>query len=117
MTSNDFIPFKRLAGDLLISQRKNHYRMTLTTKELIFQKAHMTYYLLLDDLLGIFPAHLHQMAVSKSNRNQYYQLKIHELHIITRSQYYTQSPATLVLPFHSRFLRFFCRITGLTIIE
>lgn len=113
MTSQDLIPYKRLAGELLISQRKSHYRITLTTKEFLFQKPHMTYYLLLDDLLGIHPSDMQE-----NHRTQrLYQLTANELIVITRSGFHSQSPAKLVLPFHPRFLRFFCKITGFTQFE
>ncbi|WP_044642178.1 hypothetical protein [Risungbinella massiliensis] len=112
MTSQDLIPYKRLAGELLISQRKSQYRVTLTTKEFLFQKPHMSYYLLLDDLLGIHPSNIHG-----SHRQRLYQLTANELIVITQSGFHSQSPAKLVLPFHPRFLRFFCKITGFTQLE
>lgn len=113
MRSTDFIPYRRLAGDLLISQRRTYYRVTLTTKELVFQKPHMTYYLLLDDLLGLYPSNM-RLEGKKTTSHRLYQLKVNELQVITRSGLHSQAPATLMLPIHPRFLRFFRVITGFT---
>ncbi|WP_124728068.1 hypothetical protein [Staphylospora marina] len=55
MHSSQFIPVKRLAGELIVSRKRGIFGLTLTTRELVFQKPNLSYHLMLEDIIGILP--------------------------------------------------------------
>jgi hypothetical protein len=56
LVNRDFISIGAMEGELKLSHKKRGYGLTVTTKELIIQKPHTNYYLLLEDILSIIPA-------------------------------------------------------------
>ncbi|MBA4492790.1 hypothetical protein ACFO25_09145 [Paenactinomyces guangxiensis] len=127
MSYSNFIPVKRLAGDLLISQKRNNLGFTLTTKEFVFQKPHLSYHILLDDVIGVIPyeikksAHLPKSFIEESwtHRNfsaKCYKISVGELHIINRQGLYTRGATDLILPLNDRFMQFVKNHTDLTML-
>lgn len=53
--NEDFIQIKSLEGDLKISHKKRGFGLTVSTKELIYQKPHANYIIKLEDIVGITP--------------------------------------------------------------
>lgn len=53
--NNDFIKIKSLEGDYKIYHRKDDVGITVTTKELVFQKPHVTYQIKLEDIVSMVP--------------------------------------------------------------
>ncbi len=50
---NDFIQVKALEGELKLSQKKTRFGCTVTTKEMVFQKPHHSYQIILNDIISI----------------------------------------------------------------
>lgn len=115
-----FIPIKRFAGNLLISQRRHDLRSTLTTKEFVFQRPHTTYYILLEQIVGIVPYTLpfglrtHSDLEMGRKDLPLYKITTRELHVITRSGYKIHTNAELIIPIHARLLRHLDRSSDFT---
>lgn len=115
-----FIPIKQFAGDLIISQRRYELRSTLTTKELIFQKPHITYYIWIDLILGIVP---YQPATNKKilldnnpiySHKKLFKISCQKVNIITRSGLNIHHNAEIVIPIHQRLLAYLTRSSDFT---
>jgi hypothetical protein len=124
---HQFIPVKQLAGHLLISQKQNNWGVTLTTKELVFQKPHLSYHIFLDDVLGIlpysFPASHRPLQMREeawlepTYAKKYYKLSVTKLNIINRQGLLTGGPTDLILPLNERFLEYVEKYAGFAHIE
>ncbi len=123
MAYSDFIQVKRLRGELLLSQKRNHWGCTLTTKELIFQKPHLSYHLLLDDIIGIVPFHPKHGPGAEGWISPWetpdpsaspYKITANRLTIIRRSGAVRRGQTDLILPLNQRFLRYFREHTDFT---
>ncbi|MBA4543639.1 MULTISPECIES: hypothetical protein [Thermoactinomyces] len=115
MFHSDFIPIKGLAGHLLFSQTKKNWKATLTTREMVFQKPHLSYYILLSDIIGLMPYSLPQMNQMhkpewpieiERHGKQYYKLSVARLNIINRHGVHSIGATDLVVPMNDRFLQF-----------
>ncbi|PZE21756.1 hypothetical protein [Paenibacillus xerothermodurans] len=53
--NENFISIKAIDGDLKISHKKRDFGITVSTKELIYQKPHANYHIKLEDILSIVP--------------------------------------------------------------
>jgi hypothetical protein len=53
--NENFIQIKSLQGDLKISHKKRDFGITVSTKELVYQKAHANYHFKLEDIVSIMP--------------------------------------------------------------
>lgn len=52
---NDFLQLKSLEGELKISHKKKEFGISVSTKELVYQKPHVNYYIKLEDIVSIIP--------------------------------------------------------------
>ncbi|MCH5585257.1 hypothetical protein MK805_09775 [Shimazuella sp. AN120528] len=102
--NTDFIHIKRFSGELVISQVKYPYRYTLTKKEFIFQKPHMTYHLMLSDIIGMIPYTLPKNELQHPTW-QHYQIRAKALHVVSRNGTFEKESADLILPLHPRMVR------------
>ncbi|MEW9033804.1 MAG: hypothetical protein AB2404_13965 [Planifilum fimeticola] len=123
MAYSDFIQVKRLRGELLLSQKRNRWGCTLTTKELIFQKPHISYHLLLDDIIGIVPFRPKRRTRGEGWNDQWenpdlssstYKITASRLTIIRRNGAVRRGQTDLILPLNQRFLRYFQKHTDFT---
>src|SRR5699024_8524606 len=94
MPESDFIQVKGMEGELLLYQKRNRLGCTLTTRELIFQKPHASYQIMLSDTMGIVPFQpervqgvqiLDQTEVRPLFTNQYYRISAHRIYLINRN--------------------------------
>lgn len=123
MAYSKFIQVKRIRGELLLSQKRNYWGCTLTTKELIFQKPHLSYHLLLDDIIGMVPFHPHPRtrvegwidAGELANHSlSTYKITTNRLTIIRRNGISKRGQTDLIVPLNQRFLRYFQKHTDFT---
>lgn len=123
MAYSDFIQVKRLRGELLLSQKRNHWGCTLTTKELIFQKPHISYHLLLDDIIGMVPFHPKHPTRGEGwigpwavldHSSSTYKITASRLTIIRRNGIGRRGKTDLIVPLNQRFLRYFDKYTDFT---
>lgn len=115
MPNSNFIQIKQLEGDLLVSLRQHQLGCTLTTKEIILQKPHVTYHIFLADILGIIPSstkrqplHLEwfqEMGIHPSFRNPCYRITVKKLCLINRSGRYDKYGTDLLIPLPDRFIQ------------
>ncbi len=52
---NDFLQIKSLEGELKLSHKKRDFGITVSTKELVYQKPHVNYVIRLDRIVTITP--------------------------------------------------------------
>jgi len=53
--NSDFIRIKSLEGELKISQKKTHFGLTVSTKEIVIHKPHINYHIRYEDIVSILP--------------------------------------------------------------
>jgi hypothetical protein len=112
MPYSHFIPVKRLAGELILSQKRKSLGTTLTTKEFVFQRPHISYHILLADVIGMVPCILDHpwQPASKwpesSSSDLYYKISVRDMHVITRHDLHSTGPATLIFPLNERFVHY-----------
>jgi hypothetical protein len=53
--NKNFIKIKSLDGELKISHKKRDFGITISTKELVYQKPHANYHFKLEDITSIMP--------------------------------------------------------------
>ncbi|GIP37699.1 hypothetical protein J31TS4_09790 [Paenibacillus sp. J31TS4] len=53
--SSDFLKIKSLEGEYKLYHKKNDVGITVTTKELVYQRPHLTYHIRLEDIITIVP--------------------------------------------------------------
>lgn len=115
MPYSDFIQVKGMEGELLLSQKRNRFGCTLTTKELIFQKPHVTYKVMLSDTLGIIPYQVNlpvpkpdwvgDIQVTPLLTNPYYRISASRIFVINRQGQFQRGATDLLIPLSDRFLR------------
>lgn len=53
--NRDFIPIQSLQGELKISHKLRNLGLTVSTEEIVIQKPHVNYHILLDHIVSIVP--------------------------------------------------------------
>ena len=53
--NRDFIRLSGLEGELKLSQKKQEYGLTVSTREIVFHKPHVNYVIRYDDIVSIVP--------------------------------------------------------------
>jgi hypothetical protein len=108
-----------MEGELKLSHKKRGYGLTVTTKELIVQKPHINYYLLLADILSIVPAqpyglkplrHVpdwteHAGLVSVAPGSRHYRLMLRCATVHNRSGIHQIRSCDFILPIDDRMLQ------------
>jgi hypothetical protein len=127
MRFSDFIEVKSMQGELLVSQKQNQLGCTLTTKELIFQKPHATYQILLTDTLGLIPFTLKKPTTRWEAlgdflhpprfSQQYYRISASRVRIINRSGSHERGPTDLLVPLNDRFIRHMQQLSDFAVIS
>lgn len=126
MPNSNFIPVKRLAGTLIVSQKRNNLGCTLTTREFVFQKPHMSYHILLDDVIGLIPYPVKPARLPKNlaseewihprHSNQYYKITVRELQVINRQGLFTRGATDIIIPLNDRFIQHLKKHTDFTVL-
>jgi hypothetical protein len=121
---SDFINIKKMEGELLLSQKRHDFGCTITTKELIFQKPHTSYHVLLENIIGMVPFRLtayRQVSeragdtiVDADFATQYYKITVKQLHVINRNGKYERGATDLIVPLNERLLGFIKHYAGFT---
>lgn len=111
--NENFIKIKSLEGDLKLSHKKRDFGLTVSTKELIFQKPHANYHIKLEDIISITPFELPvgsrpiRLSTSKSvgsetvkvqSGMQHYRLYVKEAVMHNRSGIFKLGSAQFILP-------------------
>ncbi|MBA4601499.1 hypothetical protein [Thermoactinomyces mirandus] len=124
MVYTDFIPVKRMIGHLIISQKRNNWGATLTTKEFIFQKPHLSYHILLSDVIGMTPYEIKETGpvcdhtlMHAKYAHSYYKLTAGKLFLINRHGVFAKGATNLIVPLNSRLLHYVETYTDFTILR
>jgi hypothetical protein len=124
MHRSQFIPVKRLAGDLIVSQKRSRLGLTLTTREMIFQKPHLSYHFMLEDIIGIMPFKTNlrgepnhfggETWTTSRPSGKYYKISASRLVVIHRGGVQERDRTDLVIPLTDSFLEYIRRHTDFT---
>ncbi|WP_199614352.1 hypothetical protein [Paenibacillus alkalitolerans] len=116
---NDFLQLKSLEGELKLSHKKNDFGLTVSTKELVYQKPHVNYYIKLEDIVSIIPYETVgrpvRIVASRNSNNEIVNMNIGQdrYRIFTkgatmhsRSGIFRMGPTEFVLPVLAELLHF-----------
>lgn len=124
--NRDFIRLKNLEGELKLTQMNNYLSCSVTSKELVFQKPHMTYHLFLHDIISMVPITLDKRNVSFQNHSEliqtsfggeYYKLSVKWARIVTRSGVTEREDVEFIVPLSSKMLQYISTYSGLVVIR
>lgn len=124
--NSDFIRLKHLEGELKLTQMNRSLGTSVTSKELVFQKPHMTYHLFLHDIVSMVPIKLEQKnvvffksseTISTDFGSDYYKLVVKWARIVTRSGVMERENAEFIVPLSEKMLQYIAQYSGLTIIR
>lgn len=109
--NRDFMPIIAMDGELVISIKKAEYGITVFSKELVYHKPHVNYYMKLADITGIIPfetREAHKVAVGQGyHASEYvslirgdssYSLYVRGALMHNRSGLFTMGAMQFVLP-------------------
>ncbi|GGA54864.1 hypothetical protein GCM10007416_30090 [Kroppenstedtia guangzhouensis] len=116
MPYSDFIQVNKMEGELLLSQKRQRLGCTLTTRELIFQKPHTSYQVMLSDTLGIIPFQLNRpgatmqvlgddIQMTSLFNHRHYRISVSRMFIINRNGRFERGATDLLIPLSDRFIR------------
>ncbi|HZG15324.1 MAG TPA: hypothetical protein VE710_09910 [Candidatus Bathyarchaeia archaeon] len=124
--NNDFIRLKNLEGELKLTQMNRSLGTSVTNKELVFHKPHMTYHLFLEDIVSIVPYSLdtqvvlfrqkHEMIRSEFG-SDYYKVTVKWARIVTRSGVIERENMEFIVPLTDKMLQYIAQYSGLVVIK
>ncbi|TVY10015.1 hypothetical protein [Paenibacillus cremeus] len=111
--NENFIKIKGLDGELKISHKKKDFGLTVSTKEMVYQKPHANYHIKLEDIVSITPYEEpigarkirfnSQKASGSETVNlhtgmQHYRIYVREAELHNRSGIFKLETAQFILP-------------------
>jgi hypothetical protein len=123
--NSDFIRLKNLEGELKLTQMNRSLGCSVTSKELVFQKPHMTYHLFLHDIISMVPVTLdsnpitfrHQHELIRSDfGTDYYKLAVKWARVVTRSGVVEKENVEFIVPLSPKMLQYIAQYSGLVVI-
>jgi hypothetical protein len=124
--NNDFIRLKNLEGELKLTQMNNSLGCSVTSKELVFFKPHMTYHLFLHDIVSMVPIKLETAPISFRNRSEtihasfgsdYYKLVVKWARVVSRSGIVEKENMEFIVPLTNHMLSYISQYSGLVAIR
>ncbi|MCG5253120.1 hypothetical protein [Brevibacillus agri] len=124
--NSDFIRLKNMEGELKFTQMNSSYGFSVTTKELVFFKPHLTYHLFLHDIVSMVPHKLDNAPVSfRLNRetvhttfgSQYYKIGVKWARIVSRSGIVEKENMEFIVPLSAKMLTYITQYSGLVVIR
>lgn len=123
--NSDFIRLKNLEGELKLTQMNRSLGCSVTSKELVFFKPHMTYHLFLQDIISMVPVtldsnhitfrHKHELIRSEFG-SKYYKLAVKWARVVTRSGIVERENVEFIVPLSSKMLQYIAQYSGLVVI-
>ncbi|WP_126428182.1 hypothetical protein [Brevibacillus marinus] len=124
--NSDFIRLKNLEGELKLTQMNRSFSCSVTSKELVLQKPHITYHLFLSDILSIIPISAEQKRllafrhlcdpVGSGSAAHSYKIAVKWARIITRSGVAEREEMEFIVPLSNKMLQYIAAYSGLTVI-
>lgn len=126
--NDNFIHIKSMDGDLKLVHKKRDFGITISTKELVFQKPHVNYHLKLEDIVSIIPFDTAELkAITFNNRRHsgselmnmssgmpHYKIHVQRAILHNRSGIFPLSSAQFILPIHHELLLAISKYSGLS---
>lgn len=115
----NFMKIKNLLGELKWSHKNHGMGLTVSTKEVVLQKPHINYHILLEDIISIVPYEPINKASIRLEREQGIQQEITKLRVggdqyrffvrkatvHNRSGQFTMGSLDFILPVHHKLLQ------------
>ena len=125
--SEHFIQIKSLEGDLKISHKKSEFGITVSTKELVYQKPHANYFVKLENITSIVPFDTSDFkAITFHNRRSsgneiinmsygipHYRFYVQDASLHNRSGIFQMGNAQFILPILNELLVVISKYAGL----
>ncbi|WP_139491416.1 hypothetical protein [Brevibacillus dissolubilis] len=124
--NSDFIRLKNLEGELKLTQMTRSLGTSVTSKELVFQKPHMTYHLFLQDIISMIPTKIESPVMTMKHSSEwlrtefasdYYKIAVKWVRIVTRSGVVERENTEFIVPLSDKMLNYIRTYSGLMIIE
>lgn len=124
--NTDFIRLRNMEGELKFTQMNNSYGFSVTTKELVFFKPHITYHLFLQDIISMIPMKLDTSPVTFRHQSQtvhpsfgsdYYKLTAKWARIVSRSGIVEKENMEFIVPLSTKMLTYISEYSGLVVIK
>lgn len=124
--NSDFIRLKNLEGELKLTQMNKSLGCSVTSKELVFQKPHMTYHLFLHDIISMVPISLDKRNITFRNQAEmiqtsfggdYYKISVKWVRMVTRSGVTEREDAEFIVPLSAKMLQYISMYSGLVVIK
>ncbi|RNB67273.1 hypothetical protein [Brevibacillus panacihumi] len=124
--NSDFIRLKNLEGELKLSQMNKHLGCSVTSKELVLYKPHLTYHLFLHDIVSMVPAQQDSIPVLFRKQggkqrpffdSQTYKLVAKWARVVSRSGIVEKENMEFILPISSKMLSYISEYSGLVVIR
>ncbi|OXM88238.1 hypothetical protein [Paenibacillus rigui] len=123
-----FIKIKSLEGELKISHKKSDFGITVSTKELVYQKPHANYHIQLEHIISIMPFEpLGGKGITFQNKRasgneiinmssgmSHYRIHVQNATLHNRSGIFTLGAAQFILPVHDDLLLAISKYGGLS---
>jgi hypothetical protein len=124
--NNDLIQVKELLGELKLSQKRRGYGVTITTKEIIFQRPYLSYHVLFKDVIS-----LHSISsppknikfevdpittVSTTFGSEYYKLVASKVTVYSKNGSSEQVDTEFLVSLSDHFIQYFSKFSNLTAI-
>ncbi|TBL80364.1 hypothetical protein [Paenibacillus thalictri] len=125
--NRDFIQIKALEGELKISHKKYDSGLTVSTKELVWQKPHVNYHILLEHIFSIVPFEppagramsFHQsysgneIIYSGAAGLPLFKVVAHKATIYNRSGMFSLGSTQFIIPIHRDMLNAISKYSGM----
>ncbi|WNC13375.1 hypothetical protein [Brevibacillus brevis] len=124
--NSDFIRLKNMEGELKFSQMNHSLGCSVTSKELVFFKPHMTYHLFLHDIVSMVPIKLDTAPVSFRYKSEtihstfgsdYYKLVVKWARVVSRSGIVEKENMEFIVPLSPKVLSYISQYSGLVSIK
>lgn len=129
--NRDFIQIKGLLGELKFSHKTHDYGMTVSTRELVFQKPHVNYHIPFAEIVSILPyepvgrrtirlyreSSMGSEVSNVSLSTKHFRLFVNEASMHNRSGIFPLKKTEFVLPFGPELLRIIAEFSGMAIIH
>lgn len=126
--NENFIKIKSLEGELKISHKKSDFGITVSTKELVYQKPHANYHIQLDQITSILPYdNSRGKVISFHNKRSsgseiinmsagmpHYRVHVENATLHNRSGIFILGAAQFILPIHHDLLMAISKYGGLS---
>jgi len=124
--NSDFIRLKQLEGELKLTQMNKSFGCSVTSKELVFFKPHLTYHLFLRDIISMVPATKEELPAVYRHHGpkpgsffsaDLYRLTAKWVRIVSRSGIVEREDMEFIVPLSAKMLSYISEYSGMVAIR